>query len=209
VRDDAGDKELVRSSLQGDDLAFAKLLRRYERGLYNVAVRMVRDPESARDLTQEIMVRVHSSLGRYDPVYPFSAWIYRVASNLCIDFLRKRKLETISLDAPHIIEGEEVARELPDPSANPAHQLEERERARILEETLAKLPHAHRLVLVLRHQRDLSYEEIALALDAPLGTVKARIHRAREEFRRLLSEDVRWREIEGEGSRDVGREGGL
>jgi RNA polymerase sigma factor (sigma-70 family) len=196
VRDDAGDKELVRKSLQGDDAAFAQLLRRYERGLYNLAVRMLRDPETARDLTQEVMIRVHGSLPRYDPIYPFSSWIYRVASNLCIDTIRKRKLNTVSLDAPQTIEGEEVPREIRDHSSGPDLHLEEKERARLLEETLGKLPPAHRLVLVLRHQRDLSYEEIALALDAPIGTVKARIHRAREEFRRLLLKDARWMEME-------------
>jgi RNA polymerase sigma factor (sigma-70 family) len=196
VRDDAGDKELVRKSLQGDDAAFAQLLRRYERGLYNLAVRMLRDPETARDLTQEVMIRVHGSLPRYDPIYPFSSWIYRVASNLCIDTIRKRKLNTVSLDAPQTIEGEEVPREIRDHSSGPDLHLEEKERARLLEETLGKLPPAHRLVLVLRHQRDLSYEEIALALDAPIGTVKARIHRAREEFRRLLLKDSKWKEME-------------
>jgi len=196
VKDDAGDKDLVRRSLQGDDAAFAQLLHRYERGLYNLAVRMVRDPETARDLTQEAMMRVHGSLARYDPIYPFSSWIYRVASNLCIDAIRKRKLDTISLDAPHTIEGEEVTREFPDHSFTPDRNLEEKERAQLLEETLAKLPPAHRLVLVLRHQRDLSYEEIAIALNAPIGTVKARIHRARDEFRRLLLKDSRWKELE-------------
>lgn len=196
MKDDAGDKDLVRRSLQGDDTAFAQLLHRYERGIYNLAVRMVRDPETARDLTQEAMVRVYGSLARYDPIYPFSSWIYRVASNLCIDAIRKRKLDTVSLDAPQTIEGEEVAREIPDHTYAPDRDLEEQERARMLEETLAKLPPAHRLVLVLRHQRDLSYEEIALALNAPIGTVKARIHRARDEFRRLLLKDSRWKELE-------------
>lgn len=183
------DRDLVRRALDGDESAFALLVRRYERGLYNLALRMVRDAEQARDLTQEIFLRVHRSLARYDPVYPFPSWIYRVGSNLCIDWIRRRRIDTVSLDAP--IGGEEdgptreVAGDLPDP----AELLEKKERRRMISRALAKLPESHRLVLLLRHQRDLSYEEIAVALDVPLGTVKARIHRAREALRRILEKD--------------------
>jgi RNA polymerase sigma-70 factor (ECF subfamily) len=165
-------------------------VRRYERGLFNLAYRMVHDAEQARDLTQEIFVRVHRALGRYDPIYPFTSWIYRVGSNLCIDWIRKKKLRTVSLDAP-ISPGDDDSRrrELPDPDQDPSRDLERRERAAVLASVLAKLPESHRMILVLRHQRELSYEEISLALEVPLGTVKARIHRAREAFRRILVRD--------------------
>lgn len=196
MSEEPDDRELVRRASAGDDRAFEALLRRYERGIYNLALRMIRDAETARDLSQEIFLRVHGSLSRYDPIYPFSSWIYRVASNLCIDAIRKRKLMTVSLDAPSHFDGEEVTREFEGDAPDPSRQLEDADRRRLLEDILAKLPESHRLVLVLRHQRDLSYEEIALALGAPLGTVKARIHRAREEFRRLLLLDSRWKELE-------------
>jgi RNA polymerase sigma-70 factor (ECF subfamily) len=187
---DVDDRLLVRRALEGDDAAFASIVRRYEKGLYNLALRMVRDAEQARDLTQDVFLRVHRSLGRYDPVYPFPSWIYRVASNLCIDWIRRRRLETVSLDAP-AGHGEEGApgREPPGEGPDPGDVAAQRERARILADALAKLPEPHRLVLLLRHQRELSYEEIAVALDVPLGTVKARIHRAREAFRRILVKD--------------------
>jgi RNA polymerase sigma factor (sigma-70 family) len=184
------DQELVKRTLHGDQAAFVTLVRRYERGLYNLAYRMVRDPEIARDLTQDILIRVHGSLAKYDPVYPFTSWIYRVGSNLCIDFIRKRKLKTISLDAPVSVgHDESVPREIPDSTHDPGRTAEETERARILSDVLDRLPETHRLILILRHQRELSYEEIAIALDAPLGTVKARIHRAREAFRKILVRD--------------------
>lgn len=203
MSDSSIDKEIVRRARDGDVRAFETIMRHYERGIYNLMMRMVRDAETARDLTQEVFVRVHASLGRYDPIYPFSSWIYRVATNLCIDFIRKRKLSTVSLDAPLSIRGEEVTREFPDEAPIASESLEDDERRALLEETMEKLPAPHRLVLVLRHQRDLSYEEIATALDAPLGTVKARIHRAREEFRRLLVADPRWKDFaEGMGSDD-------
>jgi RNA polymerase sigma-70 factor (ECF subfamily) len=193
----AEDRDLVRRALDGDDVAFARLVRRYERGLYSLALRMVRDPEQARDLTQEIFVRVHRSLARYDPVYPFPSWIYRVASNLCIDWIRRRRIDTVSLDAP-LPGGDEdaPAREVEGSAPDPAAELERKERASLLAEALGKLPESHRLVLLLRHQRELSYEEIALALDVPLGTVKARIHRAREAFRRILLRDYRLEDLE-------------
>jgi RNA polymerase sigma-70 factor, ECF subfamily len=184
------DRVYVRRAMAGDDAAFAVLVQRYQVGLYNLASRMVRDRELARDLTQDIFLRVHRSLGRYDPVYPFKSWIYRVASNLCIDTIRRKRLATISLDAPVSLgEGETTTRDVRDPGADPHAELESADRARILTDALNHLPEAQRLVLLLRHQRDLSYEEIAITLDVPLGTVKARIHRAREALRRILEKD--------------------
>jgi len=184
------DRELARRALAGDDRAFEQLVRRYERGLYNLAFRMVRDSELARDLAQDVFIRVHRSLARYDPVYPFSSWIYRVATNLCIDHIRRRKVDTVSLDAP--IAGardETLTRDVADETQDPERDVEASQRAALLAEALDKLPETHRMVLLLRHQRDLSYEEIARILEAPLGTVKARIHRAREAFRRILERD--------------------
>lgn len=181
------DRVHVRRALDGDDAAFAVLVRRYERGIYNVAYRMVRDSELARDLTQDVFIRVHGALGKYDPVYPFTSWIYRVASNLCIDHLRRKKLKTVSLDAPLSLGNDEtITRDVEDPRQDPDAELQDRERSRLLVQALDELPEAHRLVLILRHQRDLSYDEIALTLDLPLGTVKARIHRAREALRKVL-----------------------
>jgi RNA polymerase sigma-70 factor (ECF subfamily) len=190
------DRELVRRALDGEEAAFAMIVRRYERGLFNLALRMVRDAEQARDLTQEIFLRVHRSLARYDPVYPFPSWIYRVGSNLCIDWIRRRKLDTVSLDAP--IGGDEdgPVRELTSEAPDPETVFLEAERGRLLGEAMAKLPEMHRLMLLLRHQRELSYEEIAVALDVPLGTVKARIHRAREALRRILERDYRLEDFE-------------
>jgi RNA polymerase sigma-70 factor (ECF subfamily) len=184
------DRECVRRTLRGDDRAFAELVRRYQTGLFNLAYRMVHDRETARDLTQEIFVRVHRVLPKYDAVYPFTSWVYRVGTNLCIDWIRKRKLETVSLDAPISFgQNEGLTREVEDPTQDPGRDVERSQRAAMIGAALAKLPENHRMMLVLRHQRELSYDEIALILDVPLGTVKARIHRAREAFRKILSQD--------------------
>jgi len=190
------DRVYVRRALDGDEAAFAILVRRYERGMYNLAWRMVRDRELARDLSQDIFIRVHRSLGKYDPTYPFTSWIYRVGSNLCIDWIRKKKLRTVSLDAPIGGDEEGATRDVEDPAQDPSRDVEERERAALLGEALTRLPEAHQLVLILRHQQDLSYEEIARTLDIPLGTVKARIHRAREAFRRVLVRDYGREDLE-------------
>ena len=184
------DRVLVKAALAGDDSAFAEIVRRYERGLYNLSWRMVRNRETARDLTQDIFIRVHRSLGKYDPVYPFTSWVYRVGTNLCIDFIRRRKLDTVSLDAPVSVGDQETGtRDVADDSPDPGLETERSQRARIVGRALARLPENHRMMLVLRHQRDLSYDEISLILDVPLGTVKARIHRARAAFRKVLEED--------------------
>ena len=191
------DREYVQRALAGDDRAFAVVVRRYQRGLYNLAYRMVRESELARDLTQDVFVRVYGALGKYDPSYSFSSWIYRVATNLCIDYIRKRKIETVSLDAPVSLRDDEtVTRDVLDPTQDPERDLETAERQELLAEALDKLPEAHRMVLLLRHQRDLSYEEIARILEAPLGTVKARIHRAREAFRKILERDYNLEDLE-------------
>ena len=184
------DRELVRQTLAGDPRAFGEIVARYQRGLYNLAWRMVRDRETARDLTQDIFIRVHRSLGKYDPIYPFTSWIYRVGTNLCIDYIRKKKLATVSLDAPISVgDGEIATREIEDTAQDPTLDAERSERGAMVAASLAKLPENHRVVLILRHQRDLSYDEIALIMDVPLGTVKARIHRAREAFRKILEND--------------------
>jgi RNA polymerase sigma-70 factor (ECF subfamily) len=191
------DRAYVRGALAGDDRAFAVLVERHQRGLYNLAYRMVRNGETARDLVQDVFIRVHRSLGKYDPVYPFKSWIDRVASNLCIDYIRKRKLDTVSLDAPISVgDDDSVTRDLPDETFDPGRDLEDRERGALLSAALDQLPPAHRLVLSLRHRQDLSYDEIALALDVPLGTVKARIHRAREALRQILVRDYRLEDLE-------------
>jgi RNA polymerase sigma-70 factor (ECF subfamily) len=187
VSDPAADRDLVRRTLAGESGAFDGLVRAHERGIFNLMLRMVRDRETARDLTQDLFVKVHRSLPKYDPRYPFTSWLYRVATNLCIDHIRRRRLQTVSLDAPvRFGDGEEAPREFPDDSCNPAADAEQADRARMLAAAMAELPEAQRLVLELRHQRDLSYDEIALVLGAPLGTVKARIHRGREALRKTL-----------------------
>lgn len=140
---------------------------------------MVRNHSDAEDLAQEVFIRTFSVLDRYNPSYPFSSWLFRITSNLCIDFLRKEKGGKVSLDKP--VEGSdgEMPRQLPSKAAQPDREVESKEMVTALEEAINRLPEHYRVIVLLRHQEQLTYEEISDNLGIPLGTVKARIHRAR------------------------------
>jgi RNA polymerase sigma-70 factor (ECF subfamily) len=180
------DIQLVARARSGDERAFRALLRKYERGVFSICLRMVRNREEAADLSQESFIKVFASLDRYNPAYAFSSWLFKITSNLCIDHLRKRRIDTRGMDDPIDGEGGEIQRQYVAPDPNPEEVFSRRERTGQLEAAIAALPEHYRIMLVLRHQEDLSYEEIADTLSIPLGTVKARIHRAREMLKGLL-----------------------
>jgi RNA polymerase sigma-W factor len=182
------DRVLVERCLKGEERAFEELLNKYKNSVYSICYRMVRNHTDAEDLAQDVFIRTFSVLDRYDPSYPFSSWLFRITSNLCIDFLRKAKGGMVSLDQP--IDGPEgsIQRQLPADVVKPDRQMENKEMMAALEEAISTLPEHYRVIVILRHQEQMSYEEIADDLGIPLGTVKARIHKARnmikEYFRR-------------------------
>lgn len=181
------DADLIRRCRTGDPRAFRDLVRRYERPVYSVLMRVVRRPEDAEDLAQETFVRVYRALDRYDPSRPFTAWLFTIASRLAIDHLRRKRLPTVSLTLESD-EGDERTMEVMDPGLQPdevTSRGQEEERAQGL---IDSLPEHYRVVVMLRHQQDLSYEEIAEVLQLPLGTVKARIHRARALLKQRIED---------------------
>jgi len=180
------DIQLIARARRGDERAFRSLLEKYERPVFSICMRMVRNREEATDLAQESFIKVFSMLERYDPSYAFSSWLFKITSNLCIDFLRKRRVETYPMDAP--IDGEkgEIARQYESPAPDPDTVLGRKETMERLNAAIDGLPDHYRVMLILRHQENLSYEEIAATLEIPLGTVKARIHRAREMLKAHL-----------------------
>jgi RNA polymerase sigma-70 factor (ECF subfamily) len=180
------DPELVRRCLAGDERAYRELIERYERQVYSVAMRMVRVAEDAEDLTQETFVRMFKALDRYDPGRPFPAWLLTIAARLSIDLLRRRRVKTVPLFRTEAGSDEERAVDIEDPGLGPEELTERREEERSAEGLIASLPEHYRIVVVLRHQQGLSYEEISEALRLPLGTVKARIHRARALLKERL-----------------------
>ncbi len=177
------DANLVGRCLGGDEKSFEELLNKYRKTVYSICLRMVRNPTDAEDLAQEAFIRTFSVLDRYNPVYPFSSWLFRITSNLCIDFIRRRKDGIYSLDQPVMGNEGEMSRQVPSGVVKPDRDMETKEMMTALEESIQLLPEHYRIIVILRHQEQLTYEEISDNLGIPLGTVKARIHRARNLIR--------------------------
>ncbi|UCG74898.1 MAG: sigma-70 family RNA polymerase sigma factor [Gemmatimonadota bacterium] len=187
---ETGDPQLVELCRRGDERAAAELLRRFERPVFSLVYRMVRDRELAEDLAQEAFVRAFNNLGRYDPSYKFSSWLFKVAYNLTIDHLRKKQLDTVSIHgSPSAVTSElqeATAITLESRAERPDELLVSREIGSEIELAIARLRPDYRSAIVLRHLEGRSYEEIAEILDVPLGTVKTYIHRARKELQAEL-----------------------
>lgn len=180
------DEQLVARILEGHGQDFEELVRRHQGAIHNFLLRMVRDPEEALDLSQEVFLKVFCSLERFDPRFRFTTWMYRIASNAAIDQIRKRRPWAVtSLDAPA---GEDSgpSREVAGNSPTPEQFLEARETQSHIEDALQTLPEEYREVLLLRHQGERRYDEIARITGLPIGTVKNRIFRAREMLRRSM-----------------------
>jgi RNA polymerase sigma factor (sigma-70 family) len=187
MMDRRSDLKLIRRCKRGEEAAFAELLARYRGPIYGLCLRMVRHTEDARDLAQEIFIKVFSMLDRYDEEYAFSSWLFRIATNHCIDYLRRNRLRFLSLEAGTGGD-EEIPLQIPGPDPDPQVILQRAEAVERIAEVVAELPPHYRIIILLRHDQQLSYEEIAEVLGLPLGTVKARIHRARNQIQRRLQE---------------------
>lgn len=177
---------LVRRCLAGDEKAYRELVEMYQGQVFSLAMRMVRRREDAEDVTQETFVRMFRALERYDTSRPFAAWLMTIASRLCIDHIRRRRVNPVSLTQYEPDSDENREMDVEDPGPGPDEITSNTEEERRSNDLIQSLPPHYRVVVVLRHQQDLSYEEIAQALNLPLGTVKARIHRAREILKQRL-----------------------
>ena len=182
------DQELVRRTLRGDKEAFEMIVRRYQHPVINFVGRMVRERETALDFSQEIFLKVYASLTSYRPQYKFSTWLFKIASNFMIDYWRKKKLPTASLDQPAGEEPDARCIQVADDAPSVPRQLELRELRGKIEVALDRLPPALRELFVWRHVTGLSYEEMAEIKGLPLGTVKNRVFQAKEMMRKLLEE---------------------
>lgn len=188
------DADVVLLAQQGRDAAFRELLRRYERPVFSLVFRMVRDRDTAEDLAQESFIKVLNNIDRYRPEFKFSSWLFKIANNVAIDHLRKRTVDTVSLEGSRYAttteEAESTAIPVASKDQSALEEMESRELGGAIERAVAALRPEYRACILLRHVEDRSYEEIAATLDLPLGTVKTYIHRARHELRKAL-EDVR------------------
>jgi len=180
------DERLVELSLDGDEDAFGILVRRYQRRLTAFLGQLVGDLELARELSQEAFVRAWSALDRFDPRYRFSTWLFRIAHNLGIDQLRRRRLQTVSLYRTDS-EGGEVEVVVPDANKDPLGHLENHVLASELRQVIDGLRPEYRELILLRHFAGLSYQEIAEFKGMPLGTVKNKLFRAHSVLRKALA----------------------
>jgi RNA polymerase sigma-70 factor (ECF subfamily) len=181
------DERLVELSLDGDERAYGVLVRRYQRRLTAFLSQLVGDIELARELSQEAFVRAWSALERFDPRYRFSTWLFRIAHNLGIDQLRRRRLQTTPLYRTDS-EGDEVEVVVSDLDKDPLGHLENRALASELREVIDGLRPEYRELVLLRHFAGLSYQEIADFTEMPLGTVKNKLFRAHSVLRRALTD---------------------
>lgn len=184
------DADLVSLAQEGREAAYRELVRRYERPVFSLIFRMVRDREVSEDLAQDTFIKVLNHIDKYRPEFKLSSWLFKIANNVAIDHLRKRQLETVSIDgSPHALTAAEVEATSFDVVARQESALEEmeaRELGASIDRAIQKLRPEYRACIMLRHVEGRSYEEIAATLDLPLGTVKTYIHRARHQLRDAL-----------------------
>jgi RNA polymerase sigma-70 factor (ECF subfamily) len=183
------DEALMDRAQTGDVRAFAELVLRYQMPMFNLAYRMLRDRHEAEDVAQETFLHLFRAIERFHAGERFSPWLYRIAMNLCLDKLRRYRGAVVSLDAPVDAAGD-LYRQVPDAAPGPAELVELGELKGNVQEAVDELPDHYRVVVILRHLHDLTYDEIARTLEMPIGTVKTRLFRAREMLRQRLSETV-------------------
>lgn len=181
------DMALVDMAKAGDNKAYERLLKKYRKSVYYMLLKMVNNADDADDLTQEAFAKAFNSLHKFDPKYAFSTWLFRIATNNCIDFIRKKRVQTISIDNPYESdEGDSMSFDIRDPDLNPNEVMLKNQRKEYIQMAVEKLPDKYKILVELRYFQELSYEEVAEELELPLGTVKAQLFRARE----LLNQEL-------------------
>jgi RNA polymerase sigma factor (sigma-70 family) len=182
-------KLIDKATVEGEENAYADLMQLYKKPVYHMILKMVRNIDDAEDLTIEAFAKAFRNLHKFKKDYTFSTWLFRIATNNAIDFIRKKKLDTYSLNTSFTDEsGDSVNIDVQDENLNPAEETIKTQKIEIVQMFVNKLPAKYQKLVRLRYFDELSYEEIAVELDAPLGTVKAQLHRARELMYDLVKE---------------------
>ncbi|MDP7567760.1 MAG: sigma-70 family RNA polymerase sigma factor [Flavobacteriales bacterium] len=181
-------KLITRALESGDPTAYNELMKLYRDPLYFMLYEKVGDQELAKDLTIETLGKAFKKLHLYTPTYVFSTWLFTVARNHCIDYLRKHKLPTISIDKMMLDEdGKRNTFDLKSTDLNPEQKMEKKQRIAILRQIVDQLKPKYRDLVKLRYFKEMTYDEIATTLDVPIGTVKAQLHRSREQLFKIMS----------------------
>lgn len=176
---------LVQQATRGDQKAYTELMGRYRDAIYYMLLKMVNNASDAEDLTIEAFGKAFKNIQQYTPNYAFSTWLFKIATNNCIDFIRKRKTTTISLDQ----NDDDPDKSTPDiqaPNLDPEEEMIREQKQKTMREIVSKLKPRYRKLIELRYFKEYSYEEIAEELELPIGTVKAQLFRARELLFNIL-----------------------
>lgn len=179
---------IVKRAQKGDRLAFGELVELYKDKLYNLGYRMLGNPQEAEDVAQEAFLRAYKNLDSYNSKHKFSTWIYRIATNLCIDKMRKKKAD-YSLDAElDGLDGGDMYARLAAPTETPEEETVRTETRAEVQQAIENLPDNYRAAVILKYLHDMSLQEIADILEVPVSTVKTRVHRGREALRHELKQ---------------------
>lgn len=181
------DLELVNQAIQGDQSAYAQLLKTYRESIYFMMMKMVRNADDADDLTIEAFGKAFKRLESFNPEYAFSTWLFRIASNNAIDFIRRKKKASIySIDEDYNDEDSKGVFEVKSGDLNPEQELMKEQRIQEMHRIISLLKPKYRQLIEMRYLKELSYDEIAAEMDLPLGTVKAQLFRARELMHEIM-----------------------
>ncbi len=184
------DMRLIKQALGGKQYAYERLVKKYSGYTRNLIFRMITNREDVEDLTQEAFIKAFNSLDKFDSQFAFSTWLYKIATNNCIDYIRKRKLNTYSIDKDISTDDDDMKFEIPDSNYLPDKDIIDDERKKIIAKAIDKLPLRYKKVILMRHKDDMEYEEIAKKLKLPIGTVKAHIFRGRELLNKYLKDKL-------------------
>lgn len=179
------DYVLVQQATRGDQKAYAELMGRYRDAIYYMLLKMVNNASDAEDLTIEAFGKAFKNIQQYTPNYAFSTWLFKIATNNCIDFIRKRKATTVSLDQ-NDDDPDKVTPDIQAPNLDPEEEMIKEQKQKMMREIVSKLKPRYRKLIELRYFKEYSYEEIADELELPIGTVKAQLFRARELLFNIL-----------------------
>lgn len=181
------DYELVKRAIANDQLAFAEIMDRYRDAIFHSINKMVFSPDDAEDLAIETFAKAFQRLKMYKPSYAFSTWLFKIASNHTIDFIRKKRLKALSLDQGFAnADGDQMEFSIKDGALDPMESLQRKERIALMRAVVSAMKPRYRRLVELRYFEELSYDEIAAELDIPLGTVKAQLFRARDILASLI-----------------------
>lgn len=181
------DLDLVEAAIKGDQLAYADLMSKYRESIYFMMLKMVKNPDDADDLTIEAFGKAFNRLEQYSPSYAFSTWLFKIASNNCIDFIRKKRIKVTSMDTGiKMNDGETMYIDAKSHGKDPEETVMHNQKVKHMRELVSRLKPRYRVLVEKRYFEELSYEEIATELDLPLGTVKAQLFRARDFLANMM-----------------------